>query len=130
MGGAVTVRSLKLRAELVSPVERTESAAQTGNVDFSSEAGESPQAVRERTQSEPCGQIECATADRPVTVPCIEDDVTVEQARWDTKLLVVVDVRSGWDLREIGGHDCAVATGKAVVRGAILRHMEVSVSLV
>src|SRR4030095_9392976 len=83
-------------------------------------------AFRERTQSEPCGPIECATADGPVTVPCIEDDVTVEQARWDTSRLVVVDLRTDRDLRKVRGRNRTMVTGQTRVLGAILRHMEAS----
>ena len=98
------------------------------NLDFSSEAFESTQAIRERTQSETRGQIECATADGPVTAPCIEDEVTVEQARWDTPRLGVVDPRTGQDLRKVGGLNRAMATGLTRVFTTILRHMEVSAS--
>src|SRR5438552_447963 len=108
-----------LRVEAVSPVPREESAVQIRNLDFSSEAVEPSQPVRERTQSEKRRSIECATSDRPVTVPSIEDDVTVEQARWDTSRLGVVDPRTGRDLCKVGGRNRAIGAG--LTRGSRLR---------
>lgn len=60
--------------------------------------------------------------------PCIEDDIAVEQARWDIPRLGVVDPRARQDLRKVGGFKRAIATGQTRVFTTILRHMEVSAS--
>jgi hypothetical protein len=61
---------------LEAPVWR----AQARDIDTRMEPGELPGPVRERAQPESGREIQCATADRPVSVPCVEDDVTVQQA--------------------------------------------------
>src|SRR5262249_12069635 len=93
--------SNRLGTEAVSSFPGPEGTAQIRHVDSRSEAREASGSVRERAQSETGGGIQCATAKRPVTVACIEDDVTVQQPGWDTRRLIVVDVRAGRDLQEI-----------------------------
>src|SRR5437762_2738814 len=90
------------------------------------EPGELPSPVRERAQSEQGREIDCATAKRPVTVPGVENDVTVRQPRRNASGLVIEDLRTDLDLREIGGRDRAEGTGGTRVLRTLLRHNELS----
>jgi hypothetical protein len=60
-----------------------------GNIDTGTKPSELPSSVGEGAQSEKGGEIKCATADRAVACPRVEDDVTVQQARRNTGSLVI-----------------------------------------
>jgi hypothetical protein len=64
------------------------------------ESGELPGSVRECAKSKQSRQIEGAAADRSVTVPGIEDNVAVQQVRWNSSRLIIEDLRMELDLRE------------------------------
>src|SRR3954452_12530083 len=118
------------RTEPVRPVPSPHGPAQKGDIDTGSEPGELAGPVGERAEPETGREIEGATAQPSVTVPCVEDDVTVQQARGNTRVLVVIDVRAGRDLCEVGHCDRAMPAGLASVRCAILLYLEMPVSLV
>ncbi len=95
-----------------------------------SEPGQLPRPVRQRAESKPGRKIKCATADRPVPAPCIEDDVTVQHARRNAHRLVVEDAGAGRDFCEVGECDGAMASSFASEPCAILLYTELSVSRV
>jgi hypothetical protein len=53
-----------------------------------------PSTVREGSQRQVCHQIECATANRPVAAPGVEDDVAVQQSRRRNQGLKIKDLRA------------------------------------
>jgi hypothetical protein len=66
-------------------------------------------------KSEVGHSIECTMADPPVTVPGVENDVAVQQARRNTSRLVIEDLRAGGNCCEVRGRDGAEGTGAARV---------------
>ena len=65
------------------------SLAIQGNIDTGTEPSELPSSVGEGAQSEKGGHIKCATANRAVACPRVEDDVTVQQALRNAESLVI-----------------------------------------
>src|SRR6202035_1135404 len=114
--------SIVLLTEAVRPVPPASRRAV--DIDTGTEPAKLSGPVREGAQSEICRQIERATADRPVSVPCVEDDVTVQQARRNTSRLVIEDMGADLDLREVRGRERAKGTSGARVLRALLRQME------
>ena len=86
-----------------------------GDLHTSMEPRQPPGPVRERAQPGSGGEIEGATADRPVSVAGIEDDVAVEHALRNTHRLVIHDSRSDPDLRDVRERDRAEGTGSTRV---------------
>src|SRR6476620_2628882 len=98
------------------------------DINTGSEPSQLPRPVRQRAESKPGRKIKCATADRPVPAPFVEDNVTVQHARRNARRLVVEAVGAGRDLREVGECDGAMIASVASVPCAILLYMELSVS--
>ena len=118
------------RIKAVGSVPGKYGPADIRNVNTGSEPGQKPRPVRQRAKSKPGRIIKCATADRPVPAPCVEDDVTVQHARRNARHLVVENLRAGRDLPEVGECDSAMVSGVACVPRAVLLYMEMSVSCV
>jgi hypothetical protein len=120
--------AIMFRPEAIRPCPGPVGLAQGRDIDTGVETGELPGPVRERAQSETCRKIKGATADRPVSVPGVEDHVTVQQARRNASRLVIEDLRADLDRGEVRGRDRAEGTGEARVSRAFLRYVEISAS--
>src|SRR5215472_18569631 len=126
-GATVAPLSGRLRTEPVGSFPGEIGATSRRDIDTGFEPGELSGPIRKRTHSVK-GRIECATADRPVAKPGIEDDVTVQiKTRRDTRRLVIEDLRADQDLLEVRGCECAEAAWGPRVLRAFLRHMELAV---
>ena len=78
-----------------------EASVAGGNTDTGAEPSELTSSVGEGAQSEKARQINCATADRAVAFTCVEDDVTVQQARRNTCSLVIENLGADLDLGKV-----------------------------
>src|SRR5206468_10811185 len=92
------------------------------------EPDEGPGSLRKRAQGDPGHQVERATADCPVGIPGVENDITVLQTRRRNRRLEVEHFGSDDNLREVRGGDYAERTGFARFPRAVLDHMAVTAS--
>jgi hypothetical protein len=99
------------------------------DIDTRMKPGKVSGTVGERAQAESGRKIECAAADRSISVPCVEDDVTVQQPRRNTSRLVIRDARADRNPSDVRGRDRTEGAGTSRVFRALLRHAETSCSL-
>src|SRR5688572_14011121 len=92
--------SIRFRTEFVRSIPMETSVAR-GNIDTGAEPSELTSSVGEGAESEKGRQINCAAADRAVAFTCVEDDVTVQQARRNTGSLVIENLRADLDLGKV-----------------------------
>jgi hypothetical protein len=121
------VRLLAGTEAVVTVPEPPESDTQIArDNDTGMEPGELPGPARERDHPAMGQTIEHDVAEREVTGPDDEDDVTVHGG--SASRLEIDDPRADRDRREVRGRDRAEGIGQARELRALLRHMEISMS--
>src|SRR5262249_39205195 len=122
-GGHVTVRgatvaplSGRLRTEPVGSFPGEIGATSRRDIDTGFEPGELSESIRERTHSVK-SRIECATADRPVAKPSIEDDVTVQIKSRRVDYPLVVSILAG---KRFSTSCCIVRSFQIISRPAVV----------
>ena len=91
-----------LRIEVVASIPSVVWTASMGHNDTRAESSEGSNAIRERADSRTGIPVECATSHGPVRLPNPEHDVAVQHAGGNPDRLVIVDLRAGRDLGEVG----------------------------
>jgi hypothetical protein len=92
--------------------------------DAGAEAGQIPGSIRQCAQSSPGRRVERASSDGSVAAASVENDVAVQQTFWNAEGLIVKDLRSGLDFRQIRRRNRTEITSIPLILGALLDNMQ------